>query len=90
MVFIGIVKAISEHEHKGAAEVVPLGTPDNWQWKLIASSGVFKPVCFQLGHCPFNADFDRGCTIRPRVEAGQFDEIKPEEYMADPTAGWVR
>jgi flavin-dependent thymidylate synthase len=62
----------------------------NWQWKHITDSKVFKPVCFQLGHCPFNADFDRGCTIRERVEAGKFDEINPEEYMSDPTAGWIR
>lgn len=62
----------------------------NWQWKHIVNSNVFKPVCFQLGHCPFTAEFDRGCTIRDRVEAGKFDEIKAEEYMTDPTAGWVR
>ncbi len=62
----------------------------NWQWKHIVNSNVFRPVCFQLGHCPFTAEFDRGCTIRDRVEAGKFDEIKAEEYMTDPTAGWVR
>lgn len=61
-----------------------------WQWELIAESGVFKPVCFQVGHCPFNASFDRGCTIKGRVEEGKFDEIEPREYMADPTAAWVR
>lgn len=94
VVFIGIVKEIAEHQLHVATfdvdtqEAGALGT--NWQWGLIASSGVFKPVCFQLGHCPFNASFDRGCTIKPRVERGEFDEIKPEEYMSDPTAGWVR
>lgn len=62
----------------------------NWQWKHIVNSNVFKPVCFALGHCPFTAEFDRGCTIRDRVEEGKFDEIKAEEYMTDPTAGWVR
>jgi flavin-dependent thymidylate synthase len=59
-----------------------------WQWEMIAKSGVFKPVCFQVGHCPFNADFDRGCTIRPRVEEGKFDQIDPAEYMSDPTAAY--
>jgi len=83
LVFIGIVGAI--HDYAG------YGTQWNkWQFEHIADSNVFKPVCFSLGHCPFNASFDRGCTIRPRVEDGKFDEIKPEEYMADPTAGWVR
>jgi flavin-dependent thymidylate synthase len=86
VVFIGIVKAIDEYIN----HPMDGGSHRHWQWKEIASSGVFKPVCFQLGHCPFNASFDRGCTIRPRVEQGKFDEIKPEEYMADPTAGWVR
>lgn len=61
----------------------------SWQWEHIAQSGVFKPICFQLGHCPFTADFDRGCTIRSRVEEGKFDEIQPNEYMADPRAAWV-
>lgn len=58
-----------------------------WQFKKIARSNVFKPVCFSLGHCPFMAVFDRQCTIRERVNAGEFDKIRPEEYMADPTAG---
>jgi flavin-dependent thymidylate synthase len=62
----------------------------NWQWKRIADDELFRPVCFQMGHCPFNADFDRGCTIRPRVEEGRFDEIKPAEWLADPTAARVR
>lgn len=38
-----------------------------WQFELIADT-VFVPACYQMGHCPFNADFDRGCTIRSRVE----------------------
>lgn len=88
VVFIGIVKAISEYDPMGFA--TPMEHDSQWQWQLIAESQVFKPVCFALGHCPFNADFDRGCTIRGRVEDGQFDQIRPEEYMADPTAGWVR
>lgn len=61
-----------------------------WQFQLIADSDIFRPVCFALGRCPFKADFDRGCTIRGRVDAGEFDLIKPEEWLADPTAGWVR
>ena len=61
-----------------------------WQWKTIADSPIFQPVCFTVGHCPFKADFDRGCTIRERVDAGKFDEIEEREWMADPTAAWVR
>lgn len=59
---------------------------ESWQFELIAESEVFRPVCYSLGKCPFNADFDRGCTIRPRVEAGEFDKIKTEEWLLDPAA----
>jgi flavin-dependent thymidylate synthase len=67
-----------------------IGRSTGWQFRLIADDDLFQPVCFAVGHCPFKAGFDRGCTIRDRVDAGKFDEIKPEEWLADPTAGWVR
>lgn len=66
-----------------------LATPDAWQYEMIADSSIFQPVCFTLGHCPWKASFDRGCTIRSRVDEGKFDEIKTEEWLADPTAAWV-
>jgi flavin-dependent thymidylate synthase len=89
VVFMEIIKAIR-------SEIGPM-TSDNyqdpepeyrhsWQWTHIAESSVFKPVCYEVGHCPFTADFDRGCTIRGRVEEGKFDEINPAEWMLDPTA----
>lgn len=59
---------------------------DAWQWKLIGESDLFRPVCYRMGKCPFNADFDRGCTIRPRVEEGKFDQIDIREWLADPAA----
>lgn len=62
----------------------------HWQFRALAESNIFQPVCFEKGRCPFNADFDRGCTIRERVDAGRFEEIDPREWLADPTAGWVR
>lgn len=62
----------------------------DWQFRAIAESDMFRPVCYAMGRCPFQAGFDRGCTIRGRVEAGEFDKIDPREWMADPTAGWVR
>jgi hypothetical protein len=78
-----------------------------------------RPVCYQQGKCGFMAQFDRGCTIRERVEANAkfgrpssewhlplhgmvshegvdgfvgkergviVEAIKPEEWLADPTA----
>jgi flavin-dependent thymidylate synthase len=54
----------------------------------LASLPLFKPVCYQVGKCPFKADFDRGCTIRDRADAGKFDEILDEEWMFDEKAAW--
>lgn len=39
---------------------------DWWQYRLIAD--LLKPVCYQEGKCGFMAKFDRGCTIRERVD----------------------
>lgn len=82
-VFTGIVRAIHNHQP-------PLGLQagvTDWQFKHIADSQVFKPVCFSLGHCPFTAVFDRQCTIRERVQRGAFQEVHSAEWLADPTAG---
>lgn len=62
---------------------------NQWQFQYIANSPIFVPICFNTGQCMFKAQMDRGCTIRERVEAGRFDEIKTEEWAADPSAGWV-
>lgn len=40
-----------------------------WGFKAIAESNMFKPACFQLGHCPFKGSADRACNIRERVDA---------------------
>lgn len=64
--------------------------PTDWQWAYIADSAMFQPICFQKGACMFKAKADRGCTIRERVDAGKFNEIDPREWLADPTAAWVR
>ena len=40
----------------------------HWQFQLIADSNIFSPVCYQIGKCGFKAEFDRGCTIRARVD----------------------
>lgn len=92
MVGAGIVNAIGgyRNENTGDPPTLYSGSAHNWQWQHIASSNLFRPVCYAMGKCPFQADFDRGCTIRERADAGQFDKIEVKEWMADPTAGWVR
>lgn len=55
-----------------------------WQFTALAKeSGLFRPVCYQLGHCPFKADFDRGCTIRGRVDAFARAGITPSAWGSD-------
>jgi flavin-dependent thymidylate synthase len=87
-----IVQAIAayENENTGDPETLYSKSRHNWQFQVIADSKLFRPVCYAMGHCPFGADFDRGCTIRERVDRGAFDEVDPKEWLADPTAGWVR
>lgn len=65
---------------------------------LVEDGSLFRPVCYQLGHCPFNATFDRGCTIRDRVQdhaaAGtpseEWVDIEMSEWAQDPKAAWVK
>ena len=63
----------------------------SWQFEYIANyQKLWEPVCFKTGQCMFKAKADRGCTIRERVEAGEWEKIQPAEYLLDPTAAWVR
>ncbi len=62
----------------------------HWQFRLLADSEIFQPICFTTGKCEFRSAADRGCTIRERVDNGEFAKIAPVEWLADPTAGWVR
>jgi len=59
----------------------------DWQYDRIVQDLV-RPPCFAAGHCTFNASFDRPCSIKPKVDAGQFDQIDELEYLADPRAAW--
>lgn len=78
LVFAGVVQQIAEY---GNDEL-----DDHWQFQAVAESGLFRPVCYQLGHCPFEASFDRACTIRDRVQQGRFKDINVAEWLADPSA----
>lgn len=51
-----------------------------WQFEAIADSNLFRPACYQLGHCPFEASFDRSCTIRSRVEAFAARGVSSDEW----------
>lgn len=88
-VFTGIVAAIRGYEG-GGSEQSNMYYEHGWQWEHIADANVFRPVCYAKGKCPFKADFDRGCTIRERVDAGRFEDIDDREWLMDPSAAWVR
>jgi flavin-dependent thymidylate synthase len=81
------------HNHKnGSYWSAEFSAPqvNDWQFRYIADSDIFRPICFQTGKCMFRASMDRGCTIRARVDAGEFDKIDDREWAMDPTAGWVK
>lgn len=82
-VFTGMVKAIGEYLEHG----VPMSQA--WQYRAIAESNLFRPVCYTMGKCPFQATFDRACTIRERADRGAFDEINPAEWLLDSTSARV-
>lgn len=52
---------------------------DNWQFELIANTA-FVPQCYLQGRCPFKADFDRGCTIRGRVDQFERRGVPSKEW----------
>ncbi|SRR6266540_1154861 len=78
----GIVQAIREF---------PCEKEFRWQQETL--SEIFRPVCYQLGHCAFMADFDRYCSIRDRVEEHHkkgepstiWLDIHPSEWLNNPT-----
>ncbi|UJQ86149.1 ThyX-like thymidylate synthase [Gordonia phage Zany] len=54
-------------EHKKGEWKTTHHVSSAWQYEELAK--IFKPVCYLEGSCPFNASFDRKCSIRSRVEA---------------------
>lgn len=61
-----VVKALREYQGTVASDGWLEFGDSNWQFQLIADA--LRPVCYQQGRCGFMAKFDRGCTIRDRVE----------------------
>lgn len=82
LVFAGVVQQIAEYDPNPG----DVFEDRFWQFQAIAESGLFRPVCYQLGHCPFEASFDRACSIRERVQLGLWDQINVAEWLADPSA----
>jgi len=100
--FAGVAKAFRQRDHGEGQYVIQGGlTGDNdphpWKrtdvWQYEAFAGLIRPVCYQQGGCGFMAKFDRGCTIRARVDANErlgrpssewsteYDVVPPEEVV---------
>lgn len=60
---------------------------DNWQWQEIAN--LFRPVCYFTGKCEFQAEFDRACTIRGRVQENHSEGRGSENWGQDYDNGRV-
>lgn len=56
---------------------------NDWQFKQIAASTFFRPICYQLNRCPMKAEFDRACTIRGRVDANAAEGRPSSEWHKD-------
>lgn len=57
---------------------------DGWQYELFADA--IRPVCYQQGKCGFMAKFDRGCTIRERVDAFERVGVDSSDWGHDNVA----
>lgn len=57
------------------------GFLDNWQYEEFAR--LIRPVCYQQGRCGFMAKFDRGCTIRERVDAFERAGVASSDWGMD-------
>lgn len=49
-----------------------------WQFELMAEA--LQPICYQEGKCGFMAKFDRGCTIRERVDRFAANNVPSERW----------
>lgn len=98
MVFLGIVDAIRKYTPdfswcKGYAPIESVTSAWDqefrWQQQMIADSALFRPICYQLGRCPFKASFDRACTIRERVDFNAKNGIPSSEWHKENTDGMM-
>jgi flavin-dependent thymidylate synthase len=81
-IFAGVAKALRGRGQVATGERYMLPDfrekSDSWQYREFAR--LMRPVCYQQGRCGFMAKFDRGCTIRARVDAN--------EKLGRPSSEW--
>lgn len=84
-VFAKIIQCIRKYGAQATAEVGSsyLFKNYSWQFETIANSRLFRPVCYELNRCPFQASFDRPCSIRDRVEQFAANGVPSKEWEND-------
>ncbi len=88
LIFAGVAQALRDRAEQGCYHCEH---DDGWQYRAFAD--LIRPVCYRQGKCGFMAKFDRGCTIRNRVDANErlgrpssewgteYDVVPPEEVV---------
>lgn len=80
ILFGGIAKAFRKHAASDDLMTGENEAPNQYGWQYRLFADAIRPVCYQQGKCGFMAKFDRGCTIRNRVDAN--------EKLGRPSAEW--
>lgn len=88
LVFASMTRAIQQYQPsirdvRSDGEYDYIHDDTDWQFDTIATSGIFKPVCYRLNKCPFKASFDRPCAIRDRVDAFSKKGVPSREWGRD-------
>jgi thymidylate synthase ThyX len=88
VVMAEVVKALRDYAIKpdtvrsecvgGQWKEVPARRSDAWQFELMAEA--LQPICYQEGRCGFMAKFDRGCTIRGRVDRFAANNVSSQHW----------
>lgn len=80
LVFAQIAQAI-----RGYGDKATMDFHGHWSegWQFDKISSVFRPVCYELGRCPFQASFDRHCSIRERVQLFAEHGVSSDKWHHD-------
>jgi len=65
-VWAQMIQAMRDYGHSQTYHIGYEARSSQWQFNALAD--IFRPICYYRGSCQFQADFDRKCSIRDRVE----------------------
>lgn len=79
-VFAQIINAIRNYSEPGEKLLM---RNLSWQYETIASSLLFRPVCYQLGRCPWGEELTRPCAIKERVNAFALNGVPSTKWEGE-------